>query len=533
MSRIFSMFFFLLLSTTLVASPSTEIAQQVSPALRNLYEARQFSPLWLDGNKPSARATQAIEILSHADDDALHVGDYAVNALQHSAQTLQQQPGSDQQLATFDLSLSQHFAQYVRDLSVGRIDPRAIGMSIDTTAQQAALPQQVQTVLTATDLDSAIAAVRPAAPHYTQLRRLLVEYRILAKQYPSAPALPPLPKKKLNPGEQWSGTPALANWLILLGDHTPDASAPTTEHYTGAIVEGVKHFQRQHGQIPDGVIGKQTYDNLMVSLPTRVKQIELAMERLRWLDRNLFLQRFIIINVPQFTLWGYAQESGTAKPVLQMPVVVGKAGKNATPLMVKNLSAVVFNPYWNVPRSITTKEIMPKLAVNPLYLAHEDMELVDGRGISQGSAVGEAEYVGLVHGAYRIRQRPGRQNALGELKFVFPNDDSIYMHDTPSKSFFNRERRDLSHGCVRLGNPMAMALYALTSQGEWDEARVRAKLATGGRDQHLALSERIPVLLLYLTANVDDQGKAVFLQDIYGQDAKLIAALATARKSYQ
>jgi murein L,D-transpeptidase YcbB/YkuD len=177
-----------------------------------------------------------------------------------------------------------------------------------------------------------------------------------------------------------------------------------------------------------------------------------------------------------------------------------------------------------VPRSIALKEILPKLNENPFYLAHEDMELVSSGG-SLGSAVSEAEYEGIVRGTYRIRQRTGKKNALGELKFVFPNDDSIYMHDTPSKSFFAKERRDLSHGCVRLGNPMALALFVLEPQGGWDEERVKQMIASS-RDRHLALPEQMPVLLIYLTANVDSEGKAIFLNDIYRQDDKLAAAIA-------
>ena len=228
-------------------------------------------------------------------------------------------------------------------------------------------------------------------------------------------------------------------------------------------------------------------------------------------------------------LWGFAPNAdGVAKPVLQMAVVVGKAGKHETPLMTKTLNSLVFSPYWNVPRSIAIKEFLPKLEADPFFLARENMELVDNSGNPQGSEVGEAELGGIVHGAYRIRQCPGRKNALGDLKFVFPNDDSIYMHDTPSKSFFAKERRDLSHGCVRLQNPMGMALFALQGQGEWDEAKIKEKIDRGV-EQHQILKERMPVLLLYLTANVDENGKAIFLQDIYNLDGKLVAALHKAR----
>lgn len=508
-------FSLLLSSTTLFADPATEIAQQVQPPLRAIYEARQFAPLWLENHQPSARANQALTLLSQAAFDGLNSRDYSVTSLPANA--------NDTQQAQFDLALSKAVARFASDLHVGRVDPRNLGMAIDTSTKRAMFLQQLPAVLTANDLTGAIAAVRPAFPPYADLRRLLVQYRTLAEQHPTSPALPPLPSKKLNPQEHWSGTTALAAWLITLGDLPANTAA--TSLYDDAVVDGIKRFQQQHGQIPDGVLGKQTYENLLVALPERVQQIELSMERLRWLDDNIPQKRYLLINVPQFTLWAYAPDaSGQAKPVLQMPVVVGKAPKNQTPLMTKTLSSLVFSPYWNVPRSIALKEILPKLNENPFYLAHEDMELVSSGG-SLGSAVSEAEYEGIVRGTYRIRQRTGKKNALGELKFVFPNDDSIYMHDTPSKSFFAKERRDLSHGCVRLGNPMALALFVLEPQGGWDEERVKQMIASS-RDRHLALPEQMPVLLIYLTANVDSEGKAIFLNDIYRQDDKLAAAIA-------
>lgn len=530
MSRHLFFIFTLCLPAILWADPAAEINRLAPPALRDTYATRQFAPLWLDGDKPSTRATQALELMNQAEFDGLQASDYALPALQQSLTTLQQQSGSDTQLAAFDLAMSGALTHYASDLYLGRADPRQMGMAIDTNTKRAALPQHLQTVLNATDLTGALATLRPTIPPYTDLRRLLVKYRTLATQHPSAPVLPPLPSKKLVANSTWDGTPALTNWLITLG-YLPANTTATTQ-YDDAVVEGVKRFQQQHGQIPDGVIGKQTYANLLVSLPQRVQQIELAMERLRWIDDSVLQKRFLLINIPQFTLWAYAPDANQQpKAVLQMPVVVGKALRHQTPAMTKTLSALVFNPYWNVPRSIATKELLPQLYDNPFYLARQGMELVDGSGRSIGSEVGEAEYNAILNGGARIRQRPGSQNALGSLKFVFPNDDAIYMHDTPSKSFFAKERRDLSHGCVRLGNPMALALFVLQSQnGGWDEERIRNKLANS-HDQHLSLGEKLPVLLLYFTATADDKGEAIFLQDIYQRDNKL-AALITAHRAH-
>lgn len=282
MSRLLLFFSALLLSPALLADVATDIASQVPPSLHAVYEARQFAPLWLDNNKPSARADQALALLNQATFDGLNSKDYALAALPENA--------SDTQLAHFDIAMSKAVAQYASDLYVGRVDPRTLDIAIDTTSKRTTLAQRLPAVLTASDLTGAIAALRPTFPPYADLRRLLVQYRTLAEQHPAAPTLPPLPSKKLTPNENWAGTPALAAWLMTLGNLPVDATASTL--YDGAVVEGIKQFQQQHGQISDGVLGKQTYENLLVSLPQRVRQIELSMERLRWLDDGILQKRF-------------------------------------------------------------------------------------------------------------------------------------------------------------------------------------------------------------------------------------------------
>jgi murein L,D-transpeptidase YcbB/YkuD len=270
--------------------------------------------------------------------------------------------------------------------------------------------------------------------------------------------------------------------------------------------------------LADGVIGAKTYEALRTPLEQRVQQIESSMQRLRALSAETLSvdtqQRFILINIPQFTLWAYAP--GIAP--LKMAVVIGNAAKSQTPIFSAEMSHVIFNPYWNVPRSIAVKELLPKIDKNPGYLLGEDMELVAKDGSVYSGAVTREQRNGIVLGDYRIRQRPGEKNALGNVKFMFPNDDSIYMHDTPSKNLFARERRDFSHGCIRLGNPLGMASYTLAASGVWDEASIDAQIATG-REKHLRLQQNIPVLITYFTANVDEQGRAVFVPDIYGLDA--------------
>ena len=241
----------------------------------------------------------------------------------------------------------------------------------------------------------------------------------------------------------------------------------------------------------------------------RILKIELAMERLRWLP-EINAEQSIIVNIPAFKLWGVDASEQTSFAPLNLNVVVGKADKAPTPVIMADMNSIEFMPYWNVPPSILKKEILPKLANNPGYLAGQNMEVVS-----------------LKNGGMRVRQKPGGKNALGRLKFIFPNPDGVYLHDTPSKSLFGRERRDFSHGCVRVQTPSALAQFVLKNQEGWSQEKIDSMLQS---DQHrqVSLKTTIPVLFFYSTAFYEQGDKLTFYNDIYGHDAALIAALSKA-----
>ena len=498
------------------------------PALEQAYLARQYQPLWLAGGAPSPRAHRALELMEDAQADALAAADYDTRWLRGQFEALARQPGDALRQAQLDIGLSLAFARYLRDLHSGRVDPRALGLRLDVSLKRNGITARLQQALREQDPEQAAQAMRPAIALYGQLRALLLDYRLLARQHPQRPPLPPLPGRKLEPGQHWAGSGALAQWLELLGDLPAGARAPEHDLYGGELAQALRRFQARHGLAADGVIGAQTYAALSTPLPRRVHQIELAMERLRWIDDALRSGRYIAVNIPEYTLWAY--EAGAEAPVLKlrMPVVVGKALKTETPVFLQQMRTLVFSPYWNVPRSIAVKELIPKLRREPGYLVEENMELVGAGGYRYSGIVGETELRGIAAGHYRIRQLPGEKNALGGVKFVFPNDDSIYMHSTPQQSLFSRGRRDFSHGCIRVAEPVQLALFALRGNPEWDEARVREAMRSE-REQHIALKWKVPVLILYSTANVDEQGRGVFLNDIYQHDRKLEEALAGRR----
>ena len=255
-----------------------------------------------------------------------------------------------------------------------------------------------------------------------------------------------------------------------------------------------------------------------VNIIQRITQIELAMERLRWLP-EMTAGQSIIVNIPSFQLWAIDATDQNNPPVLNLKVVVGKALKHQTPILMADLRYIEFMPYWNVPISILKNEIFPKLGTNPNYLSGQNMELVSLRGNNDGSL-----YSQVMQGNIRIRQRPGGQNALGRIKFVLPNKDGVYMHDTPSKALFARTRRDFSHGCVRVQHPSALAHFVLRNQDGWTEDRIDNTLSMDNHRQ-ISLKNPIPVLFFYATAFYEQGDKLSFYDDIYGHDAALLSAL--------
>ncbi len=248
---------------------------------------------------------------------------------------------------------------------------------------------------------------------------------------------------------------------------------------------------------------KKSKPKKMVNYAERITKIELAMERLRWLP-EMSAEQSIIVNIPAFQLWGI----GTTGQELNLNVVVGKSEKTPTPIIMADMKFVEFMPYWNVPPSILKKEILPKLANNPSYLSGQNMEVVSLKG-----------------GGMRVRQRPGGKNALGRIKFIFPNKEGVYLHDTPSKALFGRVRRDFSHGCVRVQNPSALANFVLKNQEGWTDEKIAASLSSDTHHQ-ISLSTTIPVLFFYSTAFYEQNDKLVFYNDIYGHDTALLAALS-------
>ena len=270
------------------------------------------------------------------------------------------------------------------------------------------------------------------------------------------------------------------------------------------------------------MLGAQSVAALSVPLAHRVVQLELTLERLRWLP-PLPPGRSITVNVPAYRLWAFDSTDAARGPALDMRVIVGTAAKTPTPLFIGQMRYLEFNPFWNVPRSIAVGEIIPKLARNPGYLKQNGMELVSASGQVLGGPTAD-RLASLRAGKARVRQRPGTQNALGGVKFGMPNPMNIYLHSTASPGLFDVARRDLSHGCIRVERPVELAQFVLADPITWDADAVTAAIRSG-RTRTVNLPQVVPVLLFYATAVTDRDGRALFADDIYGRDDKLIQAL--------
>ena len=296
-------------------------------------------------------------------------------------------------------------------------------------------------------------------------------------------------QKKYQLGDSSATVFEIRKKLFLSGDISTDNESPV---YDSIIYEGIREFQRRYGLKQDGVAGPGVIREMSAPLSQRMEQVIVNMERCRWVE-NETSKKYLVVNIPQFSLLAYMGKT----IAWTMPVVVGKT-TNKTAIFKGDLKYVVFSPYWNVPQSIINKEILPGMKKNKNYLASHQMEWNGGR----------------------VRQKPGPKNSLGLVKFLFPNSFDIYLHDTPSKSLFNEDKRAFSHGCIRVAEPKKLAEWLLTESPQWNSDKIGAAM-NSGKEQYVTLPETVPVYIVYFTAFVDDRGKLNFREDIYQRDNQL------------
>jgi murein L,D-transpeptidase YcbB/YkuD len=412
--------------------------------------------------------------------------------------------------------------RYVSDLHIGKVNPKHFAFALDEESRKYDLAEFLKEhVVNGGDIAAALAQIEPPYPGYRRTIQALQTYTALASKDDGEQLLPT--KKPIAPGDAYPGVPRLTRLLKLVGDLPADADLPADPPiYQGALVDAVKAFQRRHGRDANGRIDAQTLADLNVPLSQRVQQMRLTLERWRWLPDS-YSKAPIVANIPEFRLRAYDKDFNIA---VTMNVVVGKSYGHNTPVFTENMKYVVFRPYWEVPYSITRSEMIPHILRDPDYLAKNNLEVVDSRQTVVAAGAVSSDALGqLRSGKLFVRQKPGPKNALGLVKFLFPNGYNVYMHDTPAPELFARSRRDFSHGCIRLERPADLAAWVLRDNPGWNLERIRAAM-NGQATQQVNLAQPIPVLILYATVIVLEDGLIHFYDDIYGHDASLEKVLA-------
>jgi murein L,D-transpeptidase YcbB/YkuD len=489
------------------------------------YESGGLSLAWIRGEQPSPQARAMVEQFKQASMKGLNPEDYDASSWDSRLAKIQS-PGSpavESDRVHFDLALTICTMRFISALHVGRINPQHFKFGLDVGPNEYDLPQLLRTgVIDVADVNAVIEQVEPQYRGYRRAEAALATYLKLASEGDGPPLL--LPGRSVRPGDSYPAMPQLIHRLQQLGDLAAGADEGVgTAVYQGAAVEAVEHFQRRHGLENDGILGQDTVTQINKPLSLRVMQLRLTLERYRWIPPD-FPQPPIVVNIPEFRL---RTLRGQPAKFLSMNVVVGRAYRHQTPVFANSLRYLIFRPYWNVPPSIQRGELIPKIERNRDYLEANNYEVVNNSGevVSDGR-VSEEILAGLRSGAFNIRQKPGPKNALGLIKFMFPNSYNVYLHGTPSTELFSRVRRDFSHGCIRVEDPAALALWVLRGKPEWTEDRIRAVM-NGDQTVQVNLDQPIPVLILYSTAVVEPNGEAHFFEDIYGHDASLEKAITS------
>ncbi|MGB0124662.1 MAG: L,D-transpeptidase family protein [Silvibacterium sp.] len=488
---------------------------------QNVYQTSNFAPVWLNNGQPTPQALAVIQALEASPQKGLNPDDYDASLWPGRLNALKNSASPDTQ-ASFDAALTVGAMRYISDLHIGRVDPKHFKFGIEIEQNKYNLPQFVtQDVIHASDIQAVLADVEPPYPGYKRTEIALQHYLQLAAKG-DGPPVPDVPKT-ITPGDSYAGDSQLAQRLQLLGDLPSSIGISPDSRYAGPLVDAVKLFQARHGLDPDGKLGKGTIRQLNLPLSMRVRQLQDALERWRWLP-PAFPQPPVVVNVPEFVLRVFTSDH---KVALRMNVVVGKALRTQTPVFAKDMRYIVFRPYWNVPSSILRGEIVPSIEKNRNYIASKNFEVTDlsGKVVTDGP-ISDAVLAQLRAGRLAVRQKPGPNNSLGLVKFIFPNEHSVYLHSTPAQQLFSQSRRDFSHGCIRVQKPADLAAYLLRNQPPWTLEKVQAAMQSGPDNQQVNLATPVPVLILYVTAVVEEDGSVHFFDDIYGHDKSLEAVLA-------
>ncbi|MFI5228874.1 MAG: murein L,D-transpeptidase [Gemmatimonadales bacterium] len=484
----------------LAGSPPAPVTADQWGHVKKLYTTFNQSLLWLDDKGVhQPRVTALLNSLADGDSDALNLNAYPLAALRQALDSVNNGHPTAAQLANADVMLSSAYAAFGENMLTGQLQPAKLGQSWHINSREEHVDSALALSLREDDLAAGLVRMRPQDPGYDSLRVEFARFRDLVTR------------------GGWSGDSIAAGKQLHRGDHDSVArlnalrarlraegyavdSAADPAVYDASLAGAVADFQARHAIGVDSMLGTETLDALNVPADYRLAQIASNLERYRWMPRSLG-SRYIVVNVPAFHLTAY--DSG--QQALEMKVIVGQEYEDkATPVFSDSMEFVVFRPYWNVTPDIAAKEIFPKAADDPDYLARNNMQIYDD------------------HGRRAVRQLPGPKNSLGLVKFMFPNDYNIYLHDTPNDELFKKDVRAFSHGCIRLEKPAELAQWVLG----WPVDRVEAQMHDGSDNHTVNLPHKIPVYIVYFTSFVRN-GQLNFGNDLYDRDSKLVAEMQT------
>lgn len=480
--------------------------------LAEFYEGRDFAPAWTNPDQ----VAELLGTVLASKDDGLNPEDYHAQALERAYRALEEgtEPTA-QQRAAIELLFSDSLLRLAYHQLYGKIDPK----SLDPRWNFAVRPlgpdplQRLQDAIDSSSLGDFMENLYGRFPLYKSLRESLRNHRQMQSSggWPTVPAGPTL---KVGMTDDRLG--AISQRLAISGD-LDDAVLPGDGVYSEMLAGGVKAFQSRHGLEPDGVIGPATLAALNVPVETRIDQLRINLERARWVSGGLG-KDFIIVNIAGYR----AYLVNDLEIVWDTKVQVGKT-YHQTPVFRDEMAYVVMNPTWTVPYSIATKEMLPRIQRDPDYFKTRTFDVRDRAGQNVDPESIDWTQLSRRNFPYTFVQRPGPANALGRIKFIFPNEYAVYLHDTPSKSLFGRAERAFSHGCIRTQNPFDLAELLLAPKG-WDRARIDAQIESA-ETKTVHLAEPLPVLLLYWTADIGPNGESWFFKDIYERDQRVLDAL--------
>ena len=488
--------------------------------VQEFYACLGYSLPWISDGKPTVQALRIVEELKHADEKGLNPRDYdgTLWAARLAAISNSNDSSEDAEI-TFDLDLTVSIMRFLSNLHIGRVNPQSLQFDLSTNGKSLDLPEFIQReLINASDTDAAIESVEPQFLAYRRTLQALHRYLEFA-QSDSGELLPP-PSNPFHVGDTYVGLARLVTILQTLGDlHAVDTKPRTA--YDAAISAAVKRFQRRHGLDPSGLLDARTLIQLNTPLDHRVLQLQLALERWRWLPQN-FSRPPIIVNIPEFRLYAVNEYHHV---VFSMNIVVGRAYRHETPVFTSEIRSVIFRPSWNVPLTIQRHEIVPQMRKNPDYLTENSYDVVDSHGRPVENAEDSPALKNkLRSGEWWLQQEPGPDNSLGLVKFDLPTTHDVYLHGTPAQELFARSRRDFSHGCIRVEDPAALAAWVLRDDPRWTSENIQSAMSAG-ETSRVNLNQPVPIWILYGTAVVHEDGQVFFFEDIYGHDAALERAL--------